>query len=92
MASYGFSPVGSTLGDSEHNTQRTTMKLKTITLIAAIAQLLALVCGIFNFAHLIQKLTWADNAQLLVMQPIYLAAQIALVVFLFVLFARQQPN
>jgi hypothetical protein len=68
------------------------MKLKIITLIAAVMQLLALCCSIYSDVHLAQKLNWADNAQWFVTAPIYFAAQIMMVVFLFVLSAQQKSN
>jgi hypothetical protein len=68
------------------------MKLKTITLLAAIMQLLTLCCSIFSVVKYVQKLKWADNADWFVTQPIYLLAHIMLVIFLFVLFARQKSN
>ena len=68
------------------------MKLKTVTLLAAITQLLTVFCGIFNYARMVQKLKWANNAEWFVMQPIYVVADIMLVVFLFVLFARQKSS
>jgi hypothetical protein len=78
--------------NATHNETQQTMKLKTITLIAAIMQLLTLCCGIFNYIRLVQKLTWADNAEWFVMQPLYLLASVSMVLFLFVLFARQKSN
>ena len=71
---------------------RTTMKLKTVTLLAAITQLLAAICGIFSYVRLAQKLKWAGNGEWFVTEPIYLVGQIMMVVFLFVLFARQKSN
>jgi len=68
------------------------MKLKTVTLIAAIMQLLTLCCSIFSYVRLAQKLKWADNTEWFVMQPIYIVAHITMIVFLFVLFARQKSN
>jgi amino acid transporter len=68
------------------------MKLKTITLLAAIMQLVTLCCGVFSFVRYMQKLKWADNPDWFVTQPLYLIAHVTMVVFLFVLFARQKAS
>lgn len=68
------------------------MNLRAVTLIAAITQLAALLCGVYSYVHYAQKLKWADNADFFIMQPVYIVANIMLVVFLFFLFARQKPN
>ena len=61
------------------------MKLKTVTLIAAVAQLLSLFCTIYNFAQLMPRLRWAETPQACIMQPIYLVARVTLVL-IFCLF------
>jgi hypothetical protein len=68
------------------------MTLKVITLIAALTQLLTVFCSVFSTARYAAKLKWADNAEWFVMQPIYLLAHVVLVIFLFVLFARQKST
>jgi hypothetical protein len=69
------------------------MSLKVATLLAAITQLLTVFCGIFTYARMLQHHTdWKYNAEFLVTDPIYLIADIMLVVFLFTLFARQKSN
>jgi uncharacterized membrane protein YgdD (TMEM256/DUF423 family) len=68
------------------------MKLKTITLLAAITQLLSVLCGIYISAPLVKKLNWADNADWFVTTPIHLLGGIMLAVFLFALAARQNAN
>lgn len=68
------------------------MKLKTVTLFAAIMQLVTLCCGIFNYIHFLPKMQWAENWEWIVTQPIYLVSHVAMVIFLFVLFARQKSN
>jgi uncharacterized membrane protein YgdD (TMEM256/DUF423 family) len=68
------------------------MSLKTVTLLAAVTQLLSVCCGIYTFIHMAQGLKWEYNAEWFVTQPIYLVAHIMLVVFLFTLFARQQSD
>ena len=68
------------------------MKLRTVTLLAAITQLLALLCGIYNYIKLISRLDWEVNTEYFLIQPVFIIAQIMLAVFLFVLFARQKPQ
>ena len=68
------------------------MRLKTITLIAAIAQSLALVVqlvGIFRMIF-IEKLEWRFNMYLLLQEPVWIFAQTMLVVFFFALYVRQK--
>ena len=66
------------------------MNLRSITLLAAITQLLALVFGIFSFVRFALKLRWTDNWEFYVGQPFYLLSHVMLTVFLFVLVARQK--
>jgi TRAP-type C4-dicarboxylate transport system permease small subunit len=68
------------------------MKLKTVTLITAIMQLVTLCCGIFSYVRFLPKMKWEDNAEWIAMQPIYLVSQVTMVLFLFVLFARQNSK
>jgi hypothetical protein len=68
------------------------MKFKTLTLLAAITQLLTMFCQIFGFAHSLQTVKWADNKEFLVTEPIYVVAQILFVVFMFMLYARQKSS
>lgn len=68
------------------------MKLRTITKIAAITQLLALFCLLVNYARLVSGTTWENNAAFLLTQPVYILAQAMLVAFLFFLVARQHNN
>ena len=68
------------------------MRLKTVTLIAAIAQSLDLavqLAGIFRMIF-VEKLEWSMNRFLLIEEPIWILAQITLVIFLFTLYARQK--
>ena len=68
------------------------MRLKTITLIAAIAQSLALciqLTGIFRMLF-VEKLEWSSNRFLLIEEPVWIFAQLTLVVFLFTLYVRQK--
>jgi hypothetical protein len=68
------------------------VRLKTVTLIAAIAQSLALAVQIFEFVQMIfvEKLRWSSNYSLLIGQPIWIFAQLMLVIFFFTLYARQK--
>ena len=68
------------------------MRLKTVTLLAAITQLLTVLCSIFSYVRFFQKIRWADNAEWFLMQPIYLLGHIMLAVFLFTLVAKQKSN
>ncbi len=68
------------------------MRLKSVTFLAAITQLLRVLMSTFNYARMFQRLTWADNADFFVGQAIYVVADIMLVVFLFTLFARQKES
>jgi hypothetical protein len=68
------------------------VRLKTVTLIAAIAQSLALAAqlvGIFRMIF-VEKLEWSMNRYLFIEEPIWVLAQITLVIFLFTLYARQK--
>lgn len=69
---------------------QTIMQLRTITLCVAIMQVVTLFCGVISFFRYIQKVSWADNAEWFVMQPLYLISHFTMVVFFFVLFARQK--
>jgi hypothetical protein len=68
------------------------MRLKSITLVAAIAHLLTVFAGIFSYIRLLQRMGWSGSAEFFVMQPIYIIANITLTVFLFVLVSRQKGN
>jgi cytochrome c oxidase subunit IV len=68
------------------------MRLKTLTFVTAIAQLLSALCGLVSYISMISHMRWSDNASYLLMQPIYLAAHATLVVFLFTLAARQKGS
>jgi hypothetical protein len=90
------------LGGSEHNTQtehikRNIMKLRTVTLFAAIALLLANICMIASdIRTLIQLATghmeWKENWLFIVSMPFYLLSWIAINVFLFTLAAKQKQK
>jgi hypothetical protein len=58
------------------------MKLRTITLIAGIAQLITLLCGFVTYF-------WPGAIHWRVTQPFYLLAHAAVVMFFFTLVARQ---
>ena len=68
------------------------MRLKTVTLIAAIAQSLALVVQVYEFLQMIfvERMRWPSNRSLFIEQPIWIFAQITLVIFFFALYARQK--
>ena len=73
------------------------MNLRAITLVAAITQLLAVLCGLATGIHnLIQVVTghmeWKYSWMYLLTEPFYLLAGIALTVFLFTLFVKQGKN
>lgn len=68
------------------------MGLKTVTLIAAIAQSLAVavqLVGVFRMIF-VEKLVWSMNRYLMIEEPIWIFAQVTLVIFFFTLFARQK--
>jgi hypothetical protein len=68
------------------------VRLKTVTLIAAIAQSLALVAQAISISQMIfvEKLAWSRNWYVLIEEPVWFLAQLTLVIFLFTLFARQK--
>ena len=66
------------------------MNLKSITLLAAITQLVTLLYSMFWFVKEATKLRLTDNWEFFVGQPLYLLSNITLTVFLFVLFSRQK--
>ena len=66
------------------------MDLRTATLLAGIAQSIAVLCYAFNYVHLLGRLSWSVNAEILVMQPVYLLSHIMLAVFLFAFYVRQK--
>lgn len=68
------------------------MNLKRITLLTAIAQLLGLLCNIFNFLSFLEHSRGSGNATSLVTWPVSLLAQAMLVVFLFYLFTKQKAG
>lgn len=68
------------------------MKLRSITKIAAITQLLSVLCGIYNFIRLVRQITWSANREVLLLQPVYLVANITLTIFLFTLVSRQKQD
>jgi hypothetical protein len=49
-------------------------------------------CAVFADIRLLQRLSWAENPDWFSMQPIYMLAQIMLIVFLFFLFAGQKSS
>jgi hypothetical protein len=66
------------------------MRLRTVTLLAAIGQSLAVVCQIYYFARYVSGFTWSMIHERVITQPLYLFADITLVIFLFTLYARQK--
>lgn len=68
------------------------MRLKTVTLVAAVAQSLALVVQVYEFIQmiLVERLRWSSNRSLIIEQPVWIFAQTMLVVFFFTLYARQK--
>lgn len=68
------------------------MKLRTITLIAAVAQLVALLCSLLSYISLLTSVSWEHNVVWHTTQPVYLLAHATLVVFLFALVARQSKE
>ncbi len=68
------------------------MRLKTVTLLAAIAQSLAIVVQVYEFFQMIfvEKMRWSSNYSLFIEQPIWIFAQVTLVIFFFTLYARQK--
>ncbi len=68
------------------------VRLKTVTLIAAIAQSLALVVQVISISRMIfvEKVEWSRDSYLFVEEPVWFLAQLTLVIFFFTLFARQK--
>lgn len=68
------------------------MRLKTVTLIAAIAQSLALAVQFVSFFReiFVEKLNWSMSNFLFLEEPIWIFAQAMLAVFFFTLYARQK--
>ena len=66
------------------------MNLRSVTLLAAIGQVAAVLVSVVNFAKLATRLHWTDNWEYFLSTPFYLFAQITMAVFLFTLFARQK--
>ena len=68
------------------------MRLKTVTLVAAIAQSLAVLVQIYEFFQMIfvEKMRLSSNYSLFIEQPIWIFAQITLAIFFFTLYARQK--
>jgi hypothetical protein len=68
------------------------MNLKRITLLTAIAQLLALLCTIYSFLSFLGRTRGEGNVSALVTWPVGILAQAMLVFFLFYLFTRQKED
>jgi len=68
------------------------VNLRSVTLLAAIGQIGAVLVSVANFAKFATRLHWTDNWEYLLSTPFYLFAQIAMAVFLFTLFARQKKG
>jgi hypothetical protein len=68
------------------------MKLRTVTLVAGIAQLVTLLCGVLNYIWMLTNVSWEHNVLWHLTQPVYLLAHATLVVFLFSLVARQSKE
>ena len=73
------------------------MRLKTLTLVAAISQLLALLCSIASCIRSLMELIdgqmeWKHNWLYILTMPVYLFAGIMLTLFLFTLALKQKNN
>ncbi len=70
------------------------MKLKTVTLIAAIAQAASVACSIYSFGAFAMRNKYWEARQFIDMGTwiVHLFAGIALIIFLFTLFSRQKTN
>jgi hypothetical protein len=73
------------------------MNLKSVTLVAAITQLLVVFCNLAACIRTLMEVVsghmeWKYNWLYLLSEPFYLLAGIALAVFLFTLFAKQGKN
>jgi hypothetical protein len=73
------------------------MKLKNVTLFAAVTQLLTMLCLIASDIHGLMQLSSGhmsleDNWMYFLSMPIYFLSNIALNVFLFTLAAKQKNN
>jgi hypothetical protein len=75
----------------------TSVKLKTITLLAAIAQLLAVLCSLASCPRSLMELVggqmeWKHSWLYLSTMPVYLFAGIMFTIFLFTLAVKQKNN
>ena len=61
------------------------MNLRKATSYACGLQFLALLANVYNYLGLFSRLHWEDNKEFFIMQPIWLLANAAMVLFLFVL-------
>lgn len=68
------------------------VNLKRITLLTAMAQLLGLLCNIFNFLSFLDRSRGGGNDFALITWPVSLLAQAMLVFFLFYLFSKQKES
>ena len=73
------------------------MRLKTLTLVAAISQLLALLCSVASCIRSLIELAdgqmeWKHNWLYILTMPVYLFAGIMLTLFLFTLALKQKNN
>ena len=73
------------------------MKLKTIALVTAIAQLPVVLCQMAQWIHNLVELVngtgkWEYEGMYILPMPIYLFASISLTVFLFTLTLKQKSN
>ncbi len=69
------------------------MNLKRVTLLAAIAQLLALVGNVYNFINTLERIRGAEGQfAILIPYAMSILAQAMLAWFLFYLFTRQKSE
>ena len=76
------------------NNEQKIMKLKTVTLLAAIAQLLSILCSVVSYAKFLIRSGHWDGERLydIAAWSVHIVAGVTLVVFLFTLVSRQKSN
>ncbi|MFO1523645.1 MAG: hypothetical protein U1G05_16760 [Kiritimatiellia bacterium] len=61
------------------------MNLRKAAAYACALQFVQLLAGLYNYLRLLNKLDWEDNSEFLIIQPIWLLANAATVLFFFIL-------
>ena len=66
------------------------MKLKSVTIAAAIAQVAATLVMIASYVYELQSLKWSDNWRYLASAPVWIIAHATFALFLITLATRQK--